>query len=287
MTGPVDALAHEVRLAEAADRARAGDHAAALAALDGVPADHPGRLDLAARVHAQRGEYAAAEAAWRRVLEQRPDDAAALAGCALVARITAGRRRRRPVPLTGVAVSVAVVGAAVAVAVLPSAAVLPSEVADRTPPPVTRVEPSTSTPDPVSLRLDALAAALAAPGVVVERRAADVRVAFAEGLFAPDATVPTPAGREALARWAAALTGRDVRVTVLGHTAAVPGEAAAGGSEVALARAAEAAEVVAAASGLPLTSFAVASADQSDAPHPPAEQPRNRTVTVLVAEAGR
>ncbi|MFJ6675790.1 hypothetical protein ACIQMJ_32200 [Actinosynnema sp. NPDC091369] len=118
--------------------------------------------------------------------------------------------------------------------------------------------------------------------MVAERRAGGVLVTFGEGLFAPDSAEPTPRGRQVLERWAAVLAGRDVRVTVLGHTAVVPGGPAAGGSPVALARASAAAQVLAAAGGLPLTAFTLGSADQSDLPHP-ADPDRNRTVTLLVA----
>ncbi|WP_158848833.1 OmpA family protein [Saccharothrix deserti] len=283
-TGAVAALACDVRLAEAAEQARAGDYRQALATLDLLPADHPDRLDLVARIHAQCGSYAAAEAAWREVLRVRPDDAAALRGCALISRIRAGRRLRRPVPITGVAAGAAVLGVALLWPVtstvehgleLPRSAVVES-VPEPEPEPV---------PDRGSQRLDDLARSLTTPDVVVERGDSDVRVTFREGLFGPDDTDLTPAGRQTLERWAAVLAGRDVRVTVLGHTATVPGGPTAGGSPVALARAGAAAEVLAAAGGLPLTTFVVGSADQSNVPHP-TDQTRNRTVTLLVVPQG-
>ena len=272
-TGDVAGLAHEVRLAEAAERARAGDLAGALAALDLVPADHPDRLHLIARVHAQRGAFAEAEAAWREVLRLRPDDPDALRGCALIGRITAGRRPRRPVPLTGVAAGVVVLGVALWWP--------PAEVTVHhglRPPPVVAVQP---TPDDAQDAVDVLARALTTPDVVVERRPDGVRVTFGEGLFGPDATEPTPRGRQVLERWAAVLAGQDVRVTVLGHTVVVPDGPATGGSPVALARAGAAAEVLAAAGGLPLTAFTLGSADQADVPH--RDPDRDRTVTLLVA----
>ena len=265
----VEGLAHEVRLAEAAEQARAGDYPAALATLDLVPADHPDRLDLLARVHAQRGAFAEAEAAWREVLRLRPDDPAALRGCALVGRITAGRRLRRPVPATAVAAGAVVLGLA-----LPWPVQSTVDIRLELP----RVTVAQPAPDDAE---DVLVRTLATPDVVVERGADGVRVAFGEALFGPDGTEPTPAGRRVLERWAAVLTGQPLEVTVLGHTAAVPGGPTAGGSSVALARAGAAAEVLAAAGGLPLTAFTVGSADQSDVPHP-ADPARNRTVTLLV-----
>ncbi|MCE6996032.1 tetratricopeptide repeat protein [Saccharothrix sp. S26] len=264
-------LAHDVRLAEAADRARAGDFTGALAVLDLVPADHPDRLDLTARVHAQRGAFAEAEAAWREVLRLRPDDPAASHGCALIGRITAGRRSRRPVPRTGVAAAVAVL--AVALWWPPVEVTVDHGLR---PPPVVAVRPT-----PVEDPVDVLARALTTPDVVAERRAGGVRVTFGEGLFGPDATEPTPRGRQVLERWAAMLVGQDVRVTVLGHAVVVPGGPASGGSPVALARAGAAAEVLAAAGGLPLTAFTLASADQTEAPHH--DPARDRTITLLVA----
>jgi hypothetical protein len=73
-------------------------------------------------------------------------------------------------------------------------------------------------------------------------------------------------------------------VTVVGHVVAVPGGRIRGGSWVALARAQVVAARLAAESGLPLTSFTLRSADQTDGPHPWAA--RNRTVTLLIAAAG-
>jgi outer membrane protein OmpA-like peptidoglycan-associated protein len=248
-----------------------------LETLDLVPADHPDRLDLVARVHAQLGSFTAAEAAWREVLRLRPDDVAALRGCRLIGRITAGGRLRRPVPKTGVAAGAVVLGVAllwpVESTVEPGVHLPPVVVAEPVP------EPG---PDHAARRLDELARALTTPDVVVERRAGDVRVTFGAGLFGPDGTDLTQAGRQSLERWAATLVGRDVRVTVLGHTVTVPGGPTNGGSPVALARAGAAAEVLAAAGGLPLTAFTVGSADQSNVPHP-TDPARNRTVTLSVA----
>jgi len=80
------------------------------------------------------------------------------------------------------------------------------------------------------------------------------------------------------------LRGKDVRVTVLGHGIAVDGGPQTGGSAIAVARAAAAAQALAQVSGLPLTSFLVTTADQSASPHP-GDQAKNRTVSLLVAPA--
>ncbi|MDQ3402537.1 MAG: hypothetical protein M3548_03970, partial [Actinomycetota bacterium] len=62
------ALAAELGLAEAADAARAGDYLAALRVLAQLDQDDPARLDLLARVHAQRGDLDAADETWARLL---------------------------------------------------------------------------------------------------------------------------------------------------------------------------------------------------------------------------
>ncbi|ANZ41584.1 hypothetical protein BBK82_42185 [Lentzea guizhouensis] len=59
------AHARDLDRARAADLARAGRHDDARLILEDLGRD-PATLDLLARVHAQRGDLAAAEAAWRR-----------------------------------------------------------------------------------------------------------------------------------------------------------------------------------------------------------------------------
>ncbi|MCK2242969.1 MULTISPECIES: lipopolysaccharide assembly protein LapB [unclassified Crossiella] len=285
MTAALTELTAALAAAEAAALARAGKPAEALTVLAAQADDQPVVLDLQARVHAQLGDLAAADRAWKRVLELRPEDPAALAGCALIAEISEGRRRRKPVPvlaLGGAAAAVLVVAAAV---VLPiglsgQAEVTPMATATSSPPVSSTPAPPTAATDP---RLAGLAETLAAPGTQVHRAGRELRIVFADGLFQPGGNRFTAAGRRALAEWAQRLRGTAVRVTVLGHGVALPGGPASGGSTVALGRASAAAAVLA-GPGLPLSAITVATAEQTEAPfHGPEAAARNRTVVVVVA----
>ncbi|MGO1054722.1 hypothetical protein [Crossiella sp. CA198] len=288
MTAALTELTAALAAAEAAALARAGQHGEALKVLAAQADDQPVVLDLQARVHAQLGDLAAADRAWKRVLDLRPEDPAALAGCALIAEITEGRRRRKPVPVLAL-------GGAAAVLVLAAAVVLPiglSGQAEVTPmatatssPPVTSgvVRPSAAGDPRLAARLGELAETLAAPGIQVRRAERELRIVFEDGLFQPGGNRFTAAGRRALAEWAQRLRGAAVRVTVLGHGVALPGGPASGGSTVALGRASAAAAVLA-GPGLPLSAITVATAEQAEAPfRGPDAAARNRTAVVLVA----
>ncbi|MPZ85199.1 MAG: hypothetical protein GEV28_34360 [Actinophytocola sp.] len=112
-----------------------------------------------------------------------------------------------------------------------------------------------------------------------------MRVVFHDGLFGPDGTRLTPAGRDVLRAWGRRLAGRPVTATVIGHGVPVAGGPTSGGSSVAVARAVAAARVLSDVSGLPLTAFSVTSADQSAPAHPgdgPGARGRNRTVTLAI-----
>ncbi|GAA2836363.1 tetratricopeptide repeat protein [Crossiella cryophila] len=288
MTTALTELTAALAAAEAAVLAREGKHGEALEVLAAQADDQPVVLDLQARVHAQLGDLAAADRAWKRVLELRPADPAALAGCALIAEITEGRRRRKPVPLLalgGAAATVLVVAAAVVVPIALSGNTEAVPVATATSgPPVSSTPPS----PPVSSaagdqRLAGLAETLAAPGIQVRRGERELRIVFEDGLFQPGGNRFTAAGRRVLTEWARRLRGAAVRVTVLGHGVALPGGPASGGSTVALGRASAAAAVLA-GPGLPLSAITVATAEQAEAPFAgPDAAARNRTVVVVVA----
>ncbi|SFO69646.1 OmpA family protein [Amycolatopsis rubida] len=290
MSGLSQALERELVLAEGADLARRGDYEAAAALLEPDSAGDPARLDLLARVHAQSGDLAAADAAWAAVLALRPGDSAAEAGRRVIAKVHSGRLRRRPVRrylLT--AGAVVVLGAAIAGGVVLTARQSP-------PPPVATVAKSDGglraeldrlhgeeSRDATAAKerqekLKQLAETLAAPGVSAKAGSDAVIVSFDRSLFSPNATTPNEAGRTALTDWARVLKGQSIRVTVIGHGVAVPGGPASGGSTVSLARASAAARVLAAESGLPLTAFAVSSADQG--------ADSARTVTLEVRPTG-
>ncbi|MEU4165028.1 hypothetical protein [Actinoplanes sp. NPDC026670] len=270
-------VSEELALDRARAAARAGDLEGALELLGG---DSPAALDLRARVHAQRGEFDEADAAWARVLAADPSHEGAAAG----RRAIAGRTRRRLVTAGGAALVVVVLlsGAVLLIgqpADPPSASALATPVATTTPP---APSPSPSaTPSPAASLEDQLLGGLAVTGVTIEAQGAATKVVFDEGLFVRGDTLRGGAGAT-LDRVGRALgDAGDVTVTVVGHAVPVTGGRTAGGSTTALARAQVAAARLARASGLPLTSFQLVSADQQDGPHRTPED--NRTVTLLVA----
>ncbi|GAA4529322.1 tetratricopeptide repeat protein [Amycolatopsis samaneae] len=254
-------------------------------------------LDLRARVHAQRGEPAEADRCWARVQELVPDDPDAAAGRRTLARIRAKRRPARPILTAGRTVVVASVLVCAALAagagllasggpVSPAEPVRPPEQPSRAQILQDRLDALDAANATAAARrardLDAIAAGLAMPGVLVRRRAGDVQVLFASGLFPAETVISGPGAAllDGLGRRLAALR---VRTTVIGHVVAVPGGPATGGAGIALARAQVAAEHLAAGGGLPLTAFALVSADQREGPFPDA--PRNRTVTLSLGPA--
>ncbi|WP_328604246.1 hypothetical protein OG943_29835 [Amycolatopsis sp. NBC_00345] len=263
----------------------------------------PARLNLLARVHAQSGNLDAADAAWARLLELVPDEPSAVAGRRRVARVRSawGRRRRLPWRALAAGAAVIVVAGGVVVLTVPfgaAPAVVSGSAAGAAPAgaaasslqsELDRLNAAKSRDAAAAAarqdQLAALAKALGAPGVHTSPGETDVSVSFDAGLFGPNATSPSTEGRRALQQWAEVLKGQSVRVTVLGHGVTVAGGPATGGSTIALARAASAARVLATASGLPLTAFAMGSADQSTSAHPDGDPGANRTVTLLVTPA--
>lgn len=294
------ALVGELRRAEATELARDGNYEGAVRLLDGLD-DDPATWTLLAKIHAQRGDLAGAEQAWRRALAVSPDDPQAREGLAVTTAILEGRKRRRPLPVRAVGAG----GAAVVAAVVAAALVVPGLVTDTDPTAGPAPVPASSKlPGPTASTTSTAgtdrqaaerawsretAERLAGPGVRVEDRQGEVHVVFEEGLFLPDLARLTAGGRETLTRVARRLTGLDVRVSVVGHGVVVTGGPRTGGSTVALARASEAARILAETARQPMTRFTVRSAEQSDKPHPgngEADRARNRTVTLLVTPAG-
>ncbi|MGP3990125.1 hypothetical protein [Streptomyces sp. 3N207] len=131
-------------------------------------------------------------------------------------------------------------------------------------------------------RLKALRDALKAPGARARMAEGAVEVVFDKGLFSRADTL-TPLGASRINALGKELTGRDVRVSIHGHAATVPGAPSHGGSVTSLWRALIVARELSAVSGRPLTAFTVASADQSTAPH--RTDAANRTVTITVTPA--
>lgn len=126
-------------------------------------------------------------------------------------------------------------------------------------------------------RLDAVAAAVAMPGVTVRREPGAVRVVFDRGLFS-SGTAFADGSAELLTRLAPKLE-RVPGITVVGQSVAVPGSAASG-SGTALARARVVAQHLARTGDLPLTRLRLASGDQARPLFP--GEARNRTVSLLL-----
>ncbi|GAB2967214.1 tetratricopeptide repeat protein [Saccharothrix stipae] len=298
------ALSHHLTLDRAHTAAHAGDldlAARLLDELDAAGAATPTSLDLRARVHAQRGELAEADRCWARVLLLVPDDEGATAGRDTIARVRAGHRAR---PLVHAGAATAAVAVVLGVALVggavwatsgdgpsaPPVAAAPAPAGDQGAE-VRRLEQELAAAtgarqqavDQRSRDLDAIAAAFAMPGVLVERRTEDVRLVFEEGVFRSDAEL-APGSWPLLAEVGRRLAGTRAATTVVGHVVAVAGGPTSGGSTVAWWRAQVAAEVLAEGGGLPLTAFTLTTADQSDGPF--ADAPRNRTVTVVLRPTG-
>lgn len=295
-------------LAEAARQARQGRYDAARRLLDqlgGRDSDDLEVLDLLARVHAQLGDLAAADACWARVEEIDRGHAGAREGRRRVAATWAGRHRsgaRR-------AGSVVLVVLLVAAGVVVGSVLTPSDqAADST---VlaelrrSRAQQQELRDDLGALRSDVDRAVvqprrtlesareeLAGPGRTVRLDEETVVVMFRTQLFTGAADL-SPRGRRVLADAAGKLpdVDGDVAVSVVGHTDDVPvpaGSTYADNVELGLARAAAAARVVSRAADVPLGSVAVASGGPAGAPYPntTAENRRkNRTVTLVVRPA--
>ncbi|GLY98382.1 hypothetical protein [Actinoplanes sp. NBRC 103695] len=270
--GPHHTLGEDLDLDRARQAARSGDLHGALALLAG--ANSVAALDLRARVLAQRGEFAEADAAWERVLALDPGHEGAAAGRKAIA---ARPRRRLLAPAAGGVVVLMLLGGVLWWA-RPSGPPPPSQALPAATPTTAPVTPTPLSPPSPSAG-DRLAARLEGPDRTVTRAGEDVRVVFDDGLFSRgEVLAPEAAGR--LGRVGRALRGTDVTVTVVGHVVPVAGGRTSGGSTVALARAQVAAARLSAASRLPLTAFTLVSADQKGGPHESAA--RNRTVTLLI-----
>ncbi|WP_405796721.1 hypothetical protein [Streptomyces sp. NBC_01506] len=317
------ALSLQLTVRRAHSAARAGDLDLAAQLLDelgelGEPVESEratvlAALNLRAKVHAQRGELAEADACWSRVEAVAPDDPDAAAGRRTLAKIAAGRRPARPVVHTG---RVVVAAAALAVAALlggggwllvnagdggddgdsdrqSSGSVAQSDTeSERLKERLAALEADDTAEAAEAARrdstLDAVAERLAMPGVEIRRHAEDVQLVFSTGVFPYDSVIG-PRGASALTEIGRRLSdlGPDagaVETTVVGHSVAVPGGAPSGGSVVALNRARVAAQYLAQDSDLRLTDFRLVSADQRRGPFPAtdANAPRNRTVTLLI-----
>lgn len=288
-------------VARAADLARHGQYdeaVAILAELGGRESDDPRVLDLLARIHAQRGELYDADECWALALRIDGDLADARAGRQRIAAMVLRRQR----PRTGRVLLVV----AVAAVVVTGAGVVGGL--------VTR---QPSGPDPaladlregqrdqadqladIDARLDTaqrdeqvladVQAALADSPLLTARLSGDaVVVTFPAGVFQVGDRL-SDTGEPALTELVTRLLPLepDVAITVTGHTedARVSGDRFRDNVDLGHARAQAAAEVLARASGLPLSTFALTSSGAANPPFPNTtreDRARNRTVTVTV-----
>lgn len=309
-------------VAAAARAARAGRYAEARRVLDGLGgsgAQDPAVLDLLARVHAQLGEFAAADACWARVQAGDPRPAAATAagaGRRRIAALQAGRvrpyggRRIAAAALVAAAAGTAVAGTVPALdrdgpdpvtgadlaAVRDGQAALAgrldalgtrvdtglSSLATASPSPAA---PSPAAPSPTALPVPGLGG----PGRTVSRQGDALVVVFGEGLFGRDARL-TATGAAALDGLARRLRQAGVTgpLVVTGHTddrPLPPDAAVTDRVTLGFARAQTAAEHLSAAAGIPLDSIGIRSTGTLHPPYPDdsaADRARNNTVTVLV-----
>ncbi|GAA4703016.1 type VI secretion system protein ImpK [Promicromonospora umidemergens] len=300
-------------VAEAALHARAGRYDTArrlLDTLDGRDSDTVEVLDLLARVHAQRGDLAEADACWARVEHLDPEHAGARDGRRRIRETWAGKRSGGGLVVGAAAACLLLVGGG-AVA---GWAWAPGPTADERADPAVAQELTRLRHEMGELRVlapsdEAPSDQPAANGATSGDRAAlrDVRdalgdprwtttldprsvvVTFRDPVFLAGGAQTSGSGADLLGGLGDRLGGlADVEVTVVGHTsdtAPVPGSRYAGNAEVSLARALAAAQVISSGSGIPLSAVDVASAGDVDPPYPntnATNRARNQTVTVAV-----
>lgn len=286
-------------VARAAELARSGDHAGALAALAAVPGPPTvGRLDLTARIHAQLGAFDTAESTW--------NDAARLAGDGAFRaerdRVAAERSRRSGLggrlwpPL--VALLAAALAGTLTVLVVRGPAdqdeataladiraqqadivrSLGELEADR------QVGPPSGRED----LLPVLADLLRPPGLDVRAVPGKLVVTFRDSPFGGAGAQLSPEGDAALGELGRRLARHNGRIgtRVVGHTDEAlprPGGPFPDNESLALARALAGARRLADATGQPLESITVAAAGADRAPFPSTSARANRTITVEVA----
>jgi flagellar motor protein MotB len=296
-------LTDELAVARAAELARSGDRAAALAALAAAPGPPTvGRLDLTARIHAQLGEYDAADAAWRQAAEL-GGNGAFRAERDRVAAERSGRARRprgRLWPILAALVAVVVAAAAVLILL-----VFPAPEPDGQEDRAEGLSGVQAQQSEIMRRLDQIEGAVAPQDVLapleadlsgpseylVQADGSALVVAFPRSPFGGAGEQLSPEGDAAIAELGRRLAPHldRIAVRVVGHTDDTqlrPGAEFADNESLALARALAAARRLAEATGQPLESIAVATAGADRAPFPntsPDSRSSNRTVTIEIA----
>jgi flagellar motor protein MotB len=295
-------LSDELAVARAAELARAGDPEGALAVLAAAPGPATvARLDLTARIHAQLGNYDAADAAWRRAAELNGGDAFRAERDRVAAeRSGRARRPRRALwPALAALVAAALVAAAVVVAFgapAPDPAGAPGRAGE--------LSDLQAQQSEIMQRLDRIEGAVAPrdvlgpvqadlagpPGYLVRADGDALVVALPSSPFGGTGAQLSPEGDAAMAELGRRLAPHADRidVRVVGHTDDTqlrPGAEFADNESLALARGLAAARRLAAATGQPLESIAIATAGPDRAPFPntsPDSRTSNRTVTIQV-----
>lgn len=266
----------------------------------GRDSSDPDVLDLLARIHAQRGEFADADDCWARAQRAGGDGAAARSGRRRLARLLARRARNHPLR-AGVALAAAAAIGAGGIAAIQHYPVRGSDVSARLDALRGEQQRLSGQVSSVADRFDRavveregtlrdLATALAAEPALRPYPGPDaVTVVFPGGMFSVGTALAAD-GATALDRFATVLPAfaDRVSVTVTGHTEAATVSPTLGYTdavELGLARARAAAEYLAVADGLPLPMFLLASAGATAPPFPDgtAEGPQaNRTVTITL-----
>jgi flagellar motor protein MotB len=295
-------LTDELAVARAAELARSGDRDGALAALAAAPGPPTvARLDLTARIHAQLGDYDAADAAWRQAAEL-GGDRAFRAERDRIAAERSGRARRPRLKLWPIL-------AALVAAVLVVAAVLtlvpPSPEQDGDQGQAEGLSDIQAQQSEIMRRLDQFEGAVAPedvlapveadlsspPGFLVRTDGATLVAAFPDSPFGGTGAQLSPEGDVVIAELGRRLAPhiKRINIRVVGHTDDTqprPGGEFADNESLALARALAAARRLTEATGQPLESIAIAAAGADRAPFPntsPESRSSNRTVTVEIA----
>jgi type VI secretion system protein ImpK len=304
----MDVLAR-LALAQAARLARRGEYPPAEALLGEAARATSGPradiLDLRARIHAQQGHMAEAEALWREALSLDPGNSDFQAALSAVARPSGGRIHMAALAARSLAVVVLLLLAWTLFEqrrelgrVRAGSSAEPPTAEDARPlPPVSS---ALVTADIAARRgtddaalLDSLAAALAPLGELdVLRGDQALEVRFREGLFGEGAALRTGA-HDIINRIARSMAPQEGRVSVLvvGHTDPVPlraGSAYSSNHALGLARATRVAGLLLDAGALPPALVTVQSLGDASPPFPgdtAGENRRNRTVTLRITPA--
>jgi outer membrane protein OmpA-like peptidoglycan-associated protein len=310
MTAPEDSrsglqqLADELAVARAAEIARSGDHAGALAALAAAPGPPTvGRLDLTARIHAQLGAFDTADDAWRQAAQLVGGGGAFQAERSRIAEERSGRRRGgsggRLWPLLAALLAMALAATLTVLVVRSPAsqeeatalADVRAQQADivRS---LRELEANQQAQPPSAQEVLAPVQADLSrpPGLDGRAGPGKLVVVFPDSPFGGAGAQLSPEGEAALdelGRRLAPYTGR-IAVRVVGHTDETlprPGGPFVDNESLALARALAAARRLAAATGQPLEWIAVAAAGADRAPFPNTSALANRTVTIEIVPA--